>query len=158
MSIILLRQELDLHTRLANQIRNETCRDEVHFGVRLEVEGYKQKYPRATHRPVDPTNTYNCHGLTFASRRTRIWDSSEIQKIIRDDNYTKLAFIEVLPGDIVVYWGEGGDAEHSGVVVSVDQLGVPMILGKWGGAHEVVHRVSECPYDASRVAFYRMVS
>ena len=60
---------------------------------------------------------------------------------------------DVLPGDVVVYF-TGGDAEHSGIVVGLDL--VPLILSKWGPAHEVIHRVNECPYDATEISYFRV--
>jgi len=105
------------------------------------------------HRPVGPSRQYNCHGLTFASRRTWIWKPSEIEKILKDDEYETVVELEnVLPGDIVIY-SQDGDVEHSGIVLSVDP--VPLILSKWGSSHEVIHKINECPYSGS-ITFHRI--
>jgi len=59
---------------------------------------------------------------------------------------------------------EGSDSEgvssyeHSGIVVDADPID-PLrlrILSKWGSAHEVIHGVGDCPYDARNIMFYRM--
>jgi len=155
MVILLLRSELQLHTRCENQVENEISREPVRAGDELHSQDRKREYPQATHRPVAPSRKYNCHGLTFASRRTWIWKPQEIQKILRDDEYEEVPVQEVLPGDIVIY-DQQGDAEHSGIVMSRGP--VPIILSKWGTAHEVVHRVNDCPYDSMRITYYRIKS
>ncbi len=58
-----------------------------------------------------------------------------------------------MPGDVVVY-SNSGDVEHSGIVIGKDF--VPLILSKWGPAHEVIHRVNDCPYDSQQVTYYRI--
>jgi len=150
-----LRSQLALHTRCENQIANEINREPVRFGDTLMVEGLKKRYPDEVHRPVNPSRKYNCHGLSFASRRTWIDDSQEIAKILEDDEYDRVLYGEVQPGDVAIYHVDG-DAEHSGIVVSVDNLGVPSILSKWGPCHEVVHKVPRCPYDSQNVVYYRI--
>lgn len=153
MPILLMRSQLALHTRCENQVSNEIDRSPLRAGDALAVEDYKRKYSSSRHRPVAPSRKYNCHGLTFASRRTWIWAPEEIAKILRDDEYEQVALEDVLPGDVVVYF-TNGDAEHSGVVVGL-QI-VPIILSKWGAAHEVIHRVNECPYNASQISYFRV--
>ena len=156
MAVLLARSELHLHTRDENQITNEICREPIHYGAQLESEDYRKNYPRALHRPVGPSRIYNCHGLTFASRRTLIWIPSEIAKILKDDKYVTVDRKDVLPGDVVVYYTKG-DAEHSGMVVGVVD-GVPRVLSKWGKSHEVIHRLNDCPYDSAEIIFYRIKS
>lgn len=152
MPILQLRSQLNLHTRCENQIENEIDRHLPRAGDRALSDDYRAKYPSGRHRPVGPSRQYNCHGLTFASRRTWIWKSSEIEKILKDDEYEMVELKDVLPGDIVVYT-QDGDVEHSGIVLSVDP--VPYILSKWGPLHEVIHGVNECPYSGS-ITYYRI--
>jgi len=157
MAILMPKSELKLHTRNEHQIKNEICREPIYYGLLLQSEAHQKEYPSAKHRPVKPSRIYNCHGLTFASRRTFIWLSEEITKILDDDGYEKVDRQYVLAGDIVVYYATTGDAEHSGVVVEVDQFG-PKILSKWGQSHEVVHREGDCPYNVPDVRFYRITT
>ncbi len=63
-----------------------------------------------------PCGFYNCHGMTFASRRARIWELKEISKVLAEDNYREVEKASTLPGDIVIYYCKG-DAQHSGVVI-----------------------------------------
>lgn len=156
--ILALSAELNLHTCCENQIKNEIDREPPRAGDILASADYQKLFPKALHRPGGPSRRYNCHGLSFASRRTVIWEASEIAKVLADDGYVEVKdFRRVLPGDIAAYTSQLGDIEHSGIVVSVDALFVPSILSKWGMCHEVIHKLAECPYDSSNVKFYRVM-
>lgn len=113
-------------------------------------------YPNARSRTT-PSPKYNCHGMTFASRRTKILTTTQIQMILDDDNYQEVDLREALPGDIAVYYSEDGDANHSGIVVEYDQgLLVPIIFSKWGNAGEYIHGLRDCPsIYGPIVKFYR---
>ena len=156
--LILPQVELRLETRCRRQIENNLDRRRPDDGARAEVEGYKRRYPapRTQHRPVGPSYSYNCHGLTFAARRTRIWKSGEIQKILTDDGYEEIKdFAQVMIGDIAIYM-QGNEAIHSGLVVEKADFQT-RVLSKWGSAHEVLHWQSDCDeYRGSIVKFYRM--
>jgi len=155
MPILELSSQLDLHTRCENQVENEIDRRPVRAGDEQACEDCRRAYPNARHRPTPPSRKYNCHGLTFAARRTWIWKPSEITKILNDDEYEPVNLCDIMPGDIAVYT-RNGDVEHSGVVIEGGY--VPMILSKWGPAHEVLHRVNDCPYDAMQVSYYRITT
>jgi hypothetical protein len=106
----------------------------------------------------NPSDIYNCHGLTFASRRTGIYEVAEITKIINDDKYEEIHHLEdLLPGDIVLYFGENGDIEHSGIVLDIanQSIKIPLILSKWGMLYEVIHSVYICPYNKEKIKYYR---
>jgi len=75
------------------------------------------KYPEVLFR-TDVSPTYNCHGLTFASRRTRIPDPASIALMLNDDRYVTIKeHRDVKPGDVVIYYQDDGDPSHSGVVL-----------------------------------------
>lgn len=157
MHLILQTAELRLDSRRQNQIRNLISWEPMHYGAMLQVAAHRRRYSTAIHRPVSPTRKYNCHGLTFGSRRTWIDEATEVKKILLDDEYVEVGRGEVLPGDVVVYYVDG-DVEHSGVVVDRGDIAGPLILSKWGFCHEVIHRIPECPYDAGHVVFYRITT
>jgi hypothetical protein len=114
-----------------------------------------KKYPRAVQR-TQPSPLYNCHGLTFASRRTRIIESYSLSQIIGDDKWAEIDIREVLAGDIVIYFSADGDANHSGVVVGIADLGVPKVFSKWGSAGEYIHLLNDCPpLYGPQTRFYR---
>jgi len=143
--------QLDLHSRCEEQIANETDRNLPYAGMILQCETLKRRYINCLHRPVGPTGKYNCHGLTFASRRTAM-EGPAVEKLLSEDDYTEVTIDMVLPGDIVIY-RSGPDVRHSGIVVR----GFPelLILSKWGTAHEAIHGVDDCPYQGYKT-FYRI--
>lgn len=105
---------------------------------------------------------YNCHGMTFASRRTNIYHADCLRKIIEDDGYEEVSKQDVLPGDVALYWNEG-DIDHSGIVVEIKKdllFPVPWICSKWGRGPEFVHSFDNCPphYNVSGIKFYRIKS
>ncbi len=160
MSGLIASGSLKLETCRRNNIENFMSIGPVPNG-RIQIDLYRNQYENAIHRPVGPSARYNCHGLTFASRRTCIEIASEVQKIINDDDYTEIDIKNVLPGDIAIYYNSNPpvtDIEHSGIVVSLvktDILNKPKILSKWGGAHEVIHFPEDCPYNCSNVRYFR---
>jgi hypothetical protein len=106
------------------------------------------------------TATYNCHGMTFACRRTGIYDLTAVRLVLSDDGYGEIRDRDLLPGDIALYFGaEPDELIHSGIVVAVERIGkvaVPTILSKWGVAGEYTHSPRRCPYqDAKSIRFYR---
>jgi hypothetical protein len=89
---------------------------------------------------------YNCHGLTLASRRTRLTDPIWVTRVLEDDKYENVSLKDALPGDLVMYYGDDGDATHSGIVVSNEPpLFVPRVLSKWGSGPEVIHQLHDVP-------------
>ena len=97
--------------------------------------------------------------MTFANRRTEIDDPKEVKRIIIEDEYDEVAEHQVLPGDIMLYFAESGDVEHSGIVVekpTATTLNIPLVYSKWGGFWEVIHWANDCPYDMSRAKYYRI--
>jgi hypothetical protein len=83
---------------------------------------------------------YNCHGLTFASRRTTVKDGSMLRLILEDDGFSSIDRKATKCGDIILYVKDG-EVTHSGIVVANEPpLHVPMVWSKWGKGPEVVHR------------------
>lgn len=147
---------LALATRAEQDIDNIYSLKACSAGDRLACREEAKKYPASIPRPVGPTNAFNCHGLTFAARRTQIPNSASVAQIIKEDGYRELAPPEILPGDIAVYWKDG-EIAHSGVVMYIVN-GVTWVLSKWGQLHEAIHRTLDCPYSNCNVVFYRLDS
>src|SRR5713101_1823169 len=81
------------------------------------------------------TARFNCHGLTFAARRTEVSDQATILMILTDDTYHEIPEAGVIPGDTILYFGDDGDVEHSGIVLTRPQdepFRIPKVLSKWG--------------------------
>jgi hypothetical protein len=132
-----------LETSAATGIDNEQ-RTDISVYDRNLAERFARKHPWAKPRTT-PSAMYNCHGMTFASPRTRITDVAGISRIVGDDKWIEIAPKEVLPGDIVVYYDYEGDANHSVVVVASENLLVPLTCSKWGSGPEFDHSLSDCP-------------
>ena len=115
---------------------------------------------------IGPTGRYNCHGLTFASRRTNIPpagdpNSLQVKDLLARDRYS-LRVGTPRPGDIVSYTSAHGEIIHTGVVVRIDVLGDSrqiIVLSKWGGLGECEHHVNACP-DApdSKIEYWTLNS
>jgi hypothetical protein len=156
------RRHLALETREMIDIDNYQS-DQL---TRLDWRNAADTESRFRHRHADfvgsPSPLYNCHGLTFAARRTQVDGSNEtIRFILEEDGYVPLTKGEKpRPSDVVVYYDDRGEVLHSGIIVSISEsLGlstVPRVWSKWGKCHEVIHALSDCPYDSNNVLFYRM--
>ena len=107
----------------------------------------------AAERLGEACPVYNCHGLTFASRRTQV--TAAVTPILGEDGFEKVEERNAQVGDIVIYADARGAVIHSGFVVGTDRVEIvqgskptiiPRIWSKWGKGHEWVHPVGECPY------------
>ncbi|MHB1355084.1 MAG: hypothetical protein ACYCZF_03795 [Anaerolineae bacterium] len=144
-------------TSKGNNIPNSQCHECTNW-ERQQYPDLNRKFASATFR-TEPNPTYNCHGLVFASRRTAIDLSSAIITILRDDGYVEIEKGNILPGDIIIYYDNSGDFQHSGIVLCLDKsVPVPLVLSKWGKYKEVVHWANYCPYNFSNVRYYRIQS
>jgi hypothetical protein len=153
------RIELALETADGREIPNEQIRElsqfDQHLAARLDTE-----YGGYIHHRSEPTPRYNCHGLAFAARRTGVFEAWVIQRILEDDRYVRIETAQVLPGDIVLYYDESGDIEHSGVVIespAEQNLSMPLVCSKWGKFAEVIHLAHRCPYNAANLQYFRIV-
>lgn len=154
--LILVKAELSLSTRRQRHIRNEMKREPPVDGALIQVQHYVKQYKSAIHRDeVGPCNTFNCHGLTFAARRTSV-EAADVPLILTDDDYIEVRDKKkVKPGDIAIF-RKNGEITHSGIVVEVDELRGPRLLSKWGFLHEVIHYPFEGPYSECEVTYHRV--
>ena len=96
---------------------------------------------------------YNCFGLVWASRRTSIYDESEISKILTDDGYRQLENeIHLQPGDVVLYLRRTDkmhDTLHAAIVLKLEMIGtsvIPWVLSKWSDVYgEDIHALRDLP-------------
>lgn len=112
----------------------------------------------------EPCPVYNCHGLTFGSRRTQVCLS--ILPILKDDGFERIPEKDTRAGDIVVYTTGLGEIIHSGFVIGRrpvllahrSEFSIPVIWSKWGKGHEMIHPVGECPYmdTGNEASYYRL--
>ena len=147
-------RDIPLYTRLRSRVRNSQAQEPDDRSL--------QKFDRllAQHRRWElrkaACGTYNCFGHVWASRRTAIYEQSEIEIIRRDDGYRLLGMNETpRPGDLAVYCdSQEQSIYHVGVVcelrlaVALDDrpqpATVPWILSKLDDASgEVVHHMND---------------
>jgi hypothetical protein len=118
------RNEADIENE---QYFNPTPSCEAH--LRTTAQQVINQYQGRVHRiRLEMSVAYNCHGLTFACRRTCVHASAQVRQILEHDGYERVPKVEdVLPGDIILYVSEG-DVEHSGVVIGISKNAPPLVL------------------------------
>jgi len=139
---------IELRTRQNNPISNEQFTGHLPYKDIADNIEFMRTYLNCCYR-TEPTGIYNCHGLTFASRRTRIYDNTDLRRILFEDGYFPVNDDSIYPGDIILYVNRKGDIIHSGFVLNVNKIGdikIPMVLSKWGNGSEVCHAFNNCPY------------
>lgn len=107
-----------------------------------------------------PNPFYNCHGLTFACKRTCILDDAEVWKIIKSEYIEIKVHKDVIVGDVILYF-YGQDESfilHSGIVVAVNKgIGLDFkIYSKVKKGREIVHQYNKGPYYKGHIKFYRI--
>ena len=133
-----IRIETSKRTGIENFPSAEMSREERLLARKL-IKAHSTAVPRT---PL--SCSYNCHGLTFGSRRAWIVKRSCVNTIISDDEYKEIPLANAFPGDVLIYYNNG-DLSHSGVVVERQALGILRIVSKWGKAGEFVHSMFDCP-------------
>ena len=150
---------IPLCTRWGREIPNEQLLDPPpHVAEQMSAD-LRRRFPFVNlRRPA--TGLYNCHGLTFATRRTGIQGPETIRAILKDDGYRRIALSEVEPGDIVIY-RDGQEISHTGLVLRIVE-GYPEgttlrrteVLSKWGSLGEYYHAAGEGPYAEQGVEYW----
>lgn len=148
--------KITVQTRKRSDIDNVQEHDLTPFYLR-QVDEFNKRYKEPFVTFVnDASPIYNCHGLMFGSRRSMICHTQEIMKILAEDDYEEIDNMrDVREGDVIIYYADDGDAEHSGLVIG-ERGGFPLIFSKWGFGREAVHMYSQCPYKPDNVKFYRI--
>ena len=153
-----LSESIPLATRTGREIQNHRDPDLSPANVERTVAKHKKKYPFAELRRP-PTGQYNCHGLTFANRRTGIHAPRDVEHILEDDGYRKITLSEVGIGDLAVCYN-GDEVSHTGVVVEVREgegilnLRAARLLSKWGSCGEYFHMATEGPYTEEEITYW----
>jgi hypothetical protein len=148
-------RSITLHTKRGACVSNEQC--DISSWDRAHFRDIDDRWP-LTEKRCEPTGIFNCHGLTFASRRTSVSDSNEVRKILEHDGYEVVNKSDVLPGDVILYAGAKGDIEHSGIVVErpSGDFNIPKVVSKWGKFRELIHMANQCPYNYLAATYCRI--
>src|SRR5262245_27256554 len=143
--------QLALQTAIGFDVPND--QDAIHDQAGLDafVEEFARKWRVDGCELREPVILrYNCHGFTFAARRTWIDDPQQVVTILQHDGYSEIPQNEVAAGDVAVYYGITGRPEHSGLVIEHKPaahalMRMPRVLSKWAKVFEVVHWANQCP-------------
>jgi hypothetical protein len=94
-----------------------------------------------------PTDSYNCHGYTFAKGAAWLGTNYWAAKVIDVDNgYEKVAPGEVRTGDVAVYRPTGsGTITHTGVVTQTADGAATQVESKWGRLGRYKHAPGDVP-------------
>ncbi len=113
---------LPLATRGRTPIRNVIGLEKVTWGQQKKFEGMCKEYGWEVRR--GPTGVYNCAGHVWASRRTAIHETEDIEAILRDDGYRVLEQKESpRPGDLVLYrLADTDEPFHVGQVIEMREM------------------------------------
>ncbi len=155
-------QSLIIQTRAGNAIANEASPKMMPQEIEQQMRFQQGKFPEGNQlfKRKNATGFYNCHALTFLSRRAWMGEEKAVALVLKDDNYFNVSPSDVLPGDVILYHYDNGEVEHSGVVVSSPKaeneiVPMPWILSKWGHGGEFIHRYNYCPYTWRNVRYMR---
>ncbi len=142
---------ITVNTRKGNSIANDQAYEFSVYEFRFLEEKFKKRFVTAKFRP-DPIPIYNCHGKSFASSRTWIYDDTALSQIINEDNIQMVPQDKAMIGDFIFYWGEIEGIRkliHSGLIITnpSEDMWNPWVISKWGLFREVIHRAWDVPYE-----------
>lgn len=138
---------LELFTKKRTRITNDQRMEKPAVALKAARDLFKKKEgSKLKFRSI--SNTYNCMGLVWASRRTNIYDFNQLEKILHDDEYDEVKKIEeVMVGDILVYYDRHDIPNHIGIVVVhtpklMSSNYDTWIMSKWGSDGEYIHKLN----------------
>lgn len=113
-------------------------------------EDLKSRHGQLWKERKGPTGGYNCFGHVWASRRTGIFDDTEVSKIIEDDEYRDVAMDRACPGDLIIYQNaDSGSFLHVARVLEIRDTGfkTPWVVSKFrDDLGEAFHAANVDPY------------
>ena len=145
-------QGLAMQTRARQDIVNDLL-DELPIEELREREHFQMsRDPVPTAELQRLSNTYNCMGLAFGSRRVGI-DCLYVNKILVEDDYRQIPIEELSVGDLVLYAPKNSTIfSHVGIVLVVPRPGDTItaeyairVLSKFGRCGEYCHPIRSVP-------------
>ncbi len=126
---------------IPNEQRTQRTRQEMEAALEMH---------RASHLSIavrSLRSVYNCMGMVFASRRTRI-GLEHLEMILHDDGYAQVGESEIDRGDLVVYRGNDGEFSHVGIIWQIGPYWVNnsrdvIVLSQWGADGEFIHNMHD---------------
>jgi hypothetical protein len=137
---------------IKNQQNHLLLEQELNITNSLESRFGNSKYQGS------PSACYNCHGLTFASKRTGIYEDQEIWKIIQAEYVEVKSENNVIIGDVILYFygNDNNLISHSGIVVEANTISGIRVYSKVAKGKEIVHHPRNCPYNLGSYRYYRI--
>lgn len=138
------RNYIPLATRQGSIIKNERRLEAPPERMRAGVSTWQRLRPQARLRSA--TETYDCMGMVFASRRTTV-GTDQLRMILREDGYRPVSLGDLDVGDVVVY-SRGTIADHVGIISGFNKTefgDVIQVLSKWGAYPEYEHPIDHVP-------------
>jgi hypothetical protein len=149
--------EIDLRTRANTPIENLQAWHHSAFEWNQLSANLKRFREPDAKKLGGCSPVYNCHGLTFGSRRTAVKESNEvIFTALQDDDFVEIPQDDVRPGDVILYLDSSGQVQHSGLVVDTIATGIARVWSKWGKGDEWIHHFAACPYDPEHTRYFRL--
>jgi hypothetical protein len=153
-----------VQTRAGNLVPNLLVEKDLPSGALREREEFQRRRDPAGMNPADLirlSDTYNCVGLAFASRRVEI-APEHIRQFLIEDGYRKIELAKVRVGDAVLYWPDDAPnfALHIGIVVWVPRSGdyfgteTIRVLSKFGRCGEYCHAIANVPRGVGKPREY----
>lgn len=139
-------RSIRLDTRAGNRIVNEQSLPPDPQTVAI-FERIRQRHGQWRLRK-ECCGTYNCFGHVWASRRTCIFESGEVERILEEDEYVRIDLVQAEGGDVVTYRHAGSkEIWHAGVIEMRELTGggfVPWVLSKLNASKgEVFHPIDD---------------
>lgn len=149
--------EIDLRTRANTHIDNLQAWGHSAFEWNQLGANLKRFREPLAKRLGGCSPVYNCHGLTFGSRRTAVKESNDVLfAVLKDDDFAEVPQDDVRPGDVILYFDRLGQVQHSGIVVDTIDRGIARVWSKWGKGDEWIHHFGSCPYDSEYTKYFRL--
>ncbi|MFH0989120.1 MAG: hypothetical protein V1799_03790 [bacterium] len=140
---------IPLATAKKNDIPNSRGMELIPQKQIIAKKAFAVAYPDAKPRSI--TSTYNCVGMIFSSRRTRI-DPKYLELIFTDDGYYRITDeTQLKEGDLVIYRNQSThEITHIAKIYHVkfnleDATRSFIVLSKWGDHGEYFHPIDILP-------------
>ncbi len=149
-------------TRERKSILNAQCFDTGNVAVQIEAACAQFELRNADKlcERNCRTGIYNCHGQSFLSKRSGIWEDFVVRQILIEDKYKQLDWDSAGPGDIVIYFKNSIGITHSATILqirpSINCVKDFIVISKWGTYKEFIHPLATCPFEADKFEFWRV--
>ena len=144
------RNSIGLSTKRGNYIHNTQFQSEqVPEMIQAKMEMHESFVQQTQTQLRSIDSSYNCVGLIFASRRTRI-EPNLVRWILQEDGYKPIDEQHTMVDDLVIYTLNKDEVVHIGRLIDkvLDEATNEYqwrILSKWGKDGEYLHKIKDVP-------------